>query len=67
MDETMLGERPAKRAAMTRSQRRAHGRLAAAEQRLIFLITWEYPAEQIDRQDEKVRRLTTAWKRECGR
>jgi hypothetical protein len=65
MDETLLGEAP--RTPMSNAQRRAHKRLAHAEKRLIMMLVWEYPAVQIDAQDTKVRRLTTAWKRECTR
>lgn len=70
-DETRLGTMPSK--PMTNQQKRAHRRLAAAEQTLIaHIITWEvHPEEisedQIKADEQRVARYTRAWKRACRR
>jgi len=64
MDETRLGTILSK--PMSNEQRRAHRRLAAAEKRLIHLITWEAPADQIDRAERRCKRATAQWKQVCS-
>lgn len=63
--ETLIGTLP--REPLTNRQKRAHKKLARAEKHLIYLMVWEHPASEVDEQDAKVRRLTTAWKKACAR
>jgi hypothetical protein len=70
-DETLIGTTPKR--PMTNQQRRAHRRLAAAEQTLIgYLVTYDVhpedvPLERIEQAEQRVARYTRAWKRACRR
>lgn len=65
IDEVLIGTRPS--TPMTNAQRRAHQNLGRAERRLIVLLDTEADDHRIQRQESTVRRLTTAWKKECAR
>lgn len=71
MDETLIGTVPSR--PMTNQQKRAHRRLAAAEQTLIAVLVTrdvhpeEVTADRLEAAEARCARATRAWKRACRR